>query len=527
VKGVGGKRVLVPLAVVIVLAAVYGLASFGRTATLGAGRPVVPPRSAAATSEMQACPSLGLAGAPTADVALVAAPATAGQGEAEVSRLGGTAATAVLSSVTRPGQLSVAAVRPAAAHHAVAGTVRHTTPAATPRPTSSAANAQHPASASSSGQTVPTLAAPGGVVVQASGSMARGLEVEQITGGVPAARCVSPGTDFWFVGPGQHSATRIQLYLANPGSQAADVSVEVSTDAGPLEGSTDTGIAVPAHSMVVQSLAPVVRGSRAVALHVRTSVGQVAAAVKETTRSGGSGAWLPVAQAPATTVVLPGLPGAAGTRQVFVAVPGIEDAHLQLTAVSTKGSYQPTGGTGLDIPGGSAISITLPSLSGIPAALRLTANVPITASAMMSGGAPGAPGVFTAASPSLQEQGVVAYNKAGRGAASQLVLSAPGRAVRAQITEIGLTGAAGTPQIVQIRAGHSLVKQLGKGGGAGRQTAFSVLITPLAGSGLLYAGRVITSSGTGGKVQSILPVASALTWVLLPHVQNTVITTVP
>jgi Family of unknown function (DUF5719) len=526
VKGLGGKRVLVPLAVVIALAAVYGLASFGRTATLGAGRPVVPPRSAAATSVVQACPSLGLAGAPTADVALVAAPATAGQGQAQVSRLGGTAATAVLSSVTRPGQLSVAAVRPAAAHHA-AGTVRRTTPAATPRPTSSAANAQPQGSASPSGQPVPTSAARGGVVIQASGSMARGLEVEQITGGVPAARCVSPGTDFWFVGPGQHSATRIQLYLANPGSQAADVSVEVSTDAGPLEGSTDTGIAVPAHSMVVQSLAPIVRGSRAVALHVRTSVGQVAAAVKETTRSRGSGAWLPVAQAPATTVVLPGLPAAAGTRQVFVAVPGIEDAHLELTAVSTKGSYQPTGGTGLDIPGGSAISIALPSLSGIPAALRLTANVPITASAMLSGGAPGAPGVFTAASPSLQEQGVVAYNKAGGGAASQLVLSAPGQAVRAQITEIGLTGAAGTPRIVQIRAGHSLVTQLGKGGGAGRKSAFSVLITPLAGSGLLYAGRVITSSGTGGKVQSILPVVSALTWVPLPHVQNTVITTVP
>lgn len=515
-KGVGGKRVLVPLVVVIALAAVYGLASLGRTATLGAGRQVVPPSRAVATSVVRACPSLGLAGSPATDVALVAAPATAGQGQAEVSRLGGTAAPAVLSSLTRPGQLSVATVRPAATpHHA----------AASPRPT--AATAHHTASASPDGQAVPTIAARGGVVVQASGSMARGLEVEQIAGGVPAARCESPGTDFWFVGPGQHSAARIQLFLANAGSEAADVSVEISTDAGPLEGSTDTGIAVPPHSMVVQSLAPVVRASRVIALHVRTSVGQVVAAVEESTRAAAGGGWLPVAQAPATELVLPGLPSAAGTRQLFVAVPGTQDAHLELTAVTAKGSYQPTGGTGLDIPGGSAVSIALPSLSGIPAALKLTSSVPVTASAMLSGGAPGAPGVLTAAAPSVQEQGVVAYNKAGGGAASQLVLSAPGRAVRAQITEIGPAGVAGAAQTVQISAGHSLVTQLAKGGTAGHTSAFAVLITPLAGSGLLYAGRVITTGGASGRVQSILPVASALTWVPLPRVQNGVITMVP
>jgi hypothetical protein len=81
--------------------------------------------------------------------------------------------------------------------------------------------------------------------------------------------------------------------------------------------------------------------------------------------------------------------------------------------------------------------------------------------------------------------------------------------------------------VVQIQAGHSMVAQLGKGGGAVHKSAFSVMITPLAGSGQLYAGRVVTSSGTGGKVQSLLPVISTLTIVPLPQVHNTVITTVP
>jgi hypothetical protein len=99
--------------------------------------------------------------------------------------------------------------------------------------------------------------------------------------------------------------------------------------------------------------------------------------------------------------------------------------------------------------------------------------------------------------------------------------------VTARITEIGPTGPAGTPQTVRIRAGHSLLTPLGKGGGAKRETAFSVIITPLAGSGQLYAGRVIIGSGTGGKLQSMLPVSSALTVVPLPHVRDTFITTAP
>jgi hypothetical protein len=503
VKSLTAKRILVPLGVVLVLGAVYALAAFGRAASLGAGTQVPPPQSAPATSVMRACPSAGMASSATTGVALVAAPATAGQGQAEVNRLGGTAGTHPLHSVTNPGQLSLARVRAVGATRTAA-------------------------SAPSGSQPVKTVAAQGGVVVQASGSMARGLEVEQVAAGdIPSARCETPGTDFWFVGPGQHSLARIQLFLLNPGSQPADANVEISTDAGPLQGRADMGIPVAPHSMVVQSLAPALHQSRSVALHVRTSVGQVVAAVEEVTHTGGSGAWLPAAQPPATHVVLPGLPAAAGTRQLFVAVPGTRDAHLKLTAVTTKGSYPPAGSAGLDIPGGSAAAIVLPSLSGVPAALKLSSDVPVTASAMLSGGAPGAPGVFTAASLPVEQQGVVAYDRAGGGLASQLVLSAPGRPVMARITEIGVTGPGGKPRVVQIRAGHSMVAQLGKGGGTIHKSAFSVLITPLAGSGQLYAGRVVTSSGTGGKVQSLLPVISTLTIVPLPKVQNTFITTAP
>ncbi|HEY5985236.1 MAG TPA: hypothetical protein VIV12_02470, partial [Streptosporangiaceae bacterium] len=73
----------------------------------------------------------------------------------------------------------------------------------------------------------------------------------------------------------------------------------------------------------------------------------------------------------------------------------------------------------------------------------------------------------------------------------------------------------------QVKARHSKVVPLGRSSGSHRRAYFAVVITPLPGSGPLYAGRVLLS---GGTIQSILPVASALTKVALPPVQNALVT---
>ncbi len=122
------------------------------------------------------------------------------------------------------------------------------------------------------------------------------------------------------------------------------------------------------------------------------------------------------------------MPPTAGTRQLFVTVPGTQDAHITLRAITTKGSYQPTGGSGLDIPGGSVAELSLSSLSAIPGALQVSSSEPVTATMLVPGGPAGTPGAFTAGLGAIQEQGVVAGNVTGGGLASALVLSAPGRA---------------------------------------------------------------------------------------------------
>jgi hypothetical protein len=510
----------ISLAVLLVaIAAAAGLAAWKHTVTVAAAAPQPQLHSAPVDTVLRACPAPGLAGAPSSQVALIAGPATTGAGRAVVSGIGASTG-APLASVTQPGALTVTGV-----HAVQAATHGKTAPGKTaPGKTPSPSSTPSPAPTS---QPVATVPAPGGVVIQASGAMARGLEAEQVLpGGRISARCGGPGTDFWFVGPGAFSVGHIQLFLMNVGSQPADVDVQAYTDAGPLQGSRDTGVAVAPHAMVTQSLEKMLHGTRMVALNVRTSVGQVVAAVEETTGAAHSGAWLPESGTPGTRIVVPGMPPTAGTRQLFVTVPGTQDAHITLSAVTDKGSYHPTGGGGLDIPGGSVAQLSLSSLSAISGAIEISSNVPVTASLLTPGGQKGTPGVFTAAAPALQEQGVVAANVSGGGAVSSLVLSAPWRAARVRVTEVGAGGGqpAAPGKVILVQAHHSLLQQLAAPAGTRRGSAFAVFVTPLPGSGPLYAGRVIMSSGRGGSLESVLPVSSALTVVPLPDVRDELVT---
>jgi Family of unknown function (DUF5719) len=453
------------------------------------------------SSAVRVCPAVGSAGPTAASVAVAAVPGSASSGNVVVTRLtpGGSATPgATVATDNQPGKLQISTVRAA-------------------DPLSASEQAGQPGSSPD----VRTSAGRGGVEVNATGAMAQGLEVEQTgPGGLVTAQCGAPGTSFWFVGPGQASASTLELYLTNTGSQPADAQVTVLTDVTkgpPLLGNADNGITVPPHSMVVQSLGQLLQSSKVVALNVSTSVGQVAAAVRESTAATDDGIWLPATQAPARQLVIPGMPTGGGSPQIFIAVPGSGAAQVKVTAVTAKGSYQPTGGTGIDLLGGSVTSIALPSLGGTPGAISISSSEPVAATLLVSGGPAGSPGAFAVSAAPVTEQGVVADNPAKSAGKTELVLSAPRHAATVRITTATATvSAVGQPgQIVQIGAGSSVVVPVSPPAGS-NGAEFSVVVTPQSG-GPIYAGRIIT---TGGTVQSVLPVPSSLTWIPLPGVSG-------
>ena len=291
----GGRLVRIPSAnrftvfalVVLALVALAGVAWLSKPVTVSAGQQAAAPRSVPVSVGARACPAPGAPGSRNTGLAVVAAAAGhPGAGRAVISRLSppGSAASP-LGTLSQPGTQSMSGV-----------------PAATGAAASPGGTAKNAATVQ-----------PGGVMVQAAGSMAQGLEAEQTAaGGVVTASCGSPGTDFWFAVPGQQSAGTISLALMNVDGQASAVNVDIFTDTGPLQTGVDTGINVPPHAMVVQSLAGLVHGSRAVALHVRTSVGRVVAALREAAHPTDAGQWLPPAQSPSTRLVIPGMPAVEG-----------------------------------------------------------------------------------------------------------------------------------------------------------------------------------------------------------------------
>jgi hypothetical protein len=120
---------------------------------------------------------------------------------------------------------------------------------------------------------------------------------------------------------------------------------------------------------------------------------------------------------------------------------------------------------------------------------------------------------------------VISGNPPSSGGSAELVLSAPQTAAQVQVTELTAAGQADvTFGTVQLGAGKTTVVNLNAPRQAGKSSPFAVVVTPLAGSGPVYAGRVVSQNDT---VRSILPVSSSLTWVPLPSVSNSVTTALP
>jgi len=496
------NRLILAFLVVLALAGLYGVAGLSRAVTLTAATPVGPAGRLQVNSALLACPAPGSAAPTGGSVAEASVPARTGSGQVALTPLHLITKAQPLTTVSTAPQLGQLTIK----------TV-HQAPVMPKK---------KKAMPSMAGGAVPTSLARGGVIISASGADAQGFDVEQLgPAGQPTARCQPPGSDFWFIGP-ETTKLQTELYLINADGAPANVHVGVQTDSGPRLGAPDSGIVVPPHSMVVQNLDKLVRSARAAALHVTTSTGRVVAAVRETGSAGKPGIWLPPAPEPATTQMLTGLPDVAGTRELYITVPGAAAARVTITAVTPRGSYQPTGGSRISLLGRLTTGVSLPALSGFAGSIKISANVPVTAVLEVSGGPAGAPGAFISGSAAITEQGVVAASPAGAAGTTEIVLSAPKQAASVRITQAvpgkALAGQQG--QVVHIPAKSATRIRLKLHKKAANASLIAVVVTPLTGSGPVYAARVAIS---GGAVVTVLPVNSSPTRIDLPSVRESLV----
>jgi uncharacterized protein DUF5719 len=511
------RRLALPGAVLLALVVVFVIALVTRPgATQGAGQSG---QGAAVTSITRSCPP-STPGSAAGQISMVALPArSAGAGSVAGSG-------AAKPAVTPAGSATFSAVlaAPAAAGGKTSGAGK----ASASSKASAKTKGTAPVTVSAAGAAT-TVTAPGGggTAVAATGRMAEGFEAEQSdASGTGLVSCTHPGADMWFVGTGQAAgAADVRLYLMNTGNLTASTDVTILTDTGQVSG-LRTAITVAPNQSVSENITPYVQGSQAVALHVQANTGQVAASVWEGGKGGG--AWLPQANAPATSLVIPGLTVASSVARLFVVVPGATDAQLKVVAYTPAGAVTQFPGSPVDASAGAATPLALNSLGASAAGLKLTSNQPVVAGVLVPGTGIGS---FTTAVPPITEQGVVAGNPAARGVTVGLLLTAPSAAARASISVIAADGSVITPagdQTVTVTARHTLALAVPRPSAGGRNP-FAIVISPQPGSGPLYAVRVVTS-GTGGlsaPLSSLLPVASARTSITLPPAQDSYTAVLP
>ncbi|HEY3687319.1 MAG TPA: DUF5719 family protein [Streptosporangiaceae bacterium] len=447
------------------LAALYGVAHFSTPSPANARVRVMEARRVDVVSSLVACPGAEMGGGATTRFGVVSPGAGSGAGRAEVRRAGaggkrvavlGRAGTGWFGDVTRPAEP---------------------------------------------------------LVVSGSGGLAAGLTSGQISvgkggkGALSGTHCTRPATDSWFVGPGPEDGD-LRLRVANPDDGPATVSVDVFSDVGELDESQAGAVFVPPHGSEVVSLATRARGARLAALHVRTSMGRVSAAVEAAGKGKAGADFVPGGSAPATSLVVPGVPGGSGGRDLLLAAPGDRDATVRVRAVTPNGTIVPGGDGVVQVPAGAVVPMPMDGmLSGRPCALTLTSDVPVVAGlrarSSYSGGGDVA---YTAAEPPLDGRGVAAVNRGDQGYQASVVLTALGGGVTARVSTETARGT-GSTKTVTIKSGRTM--EVAPPVPHGSASGYGIAATRTSGTGRLYAARVLWRKVDGGKLLTLDPLESA------------------
>ncbi len=323
-----------------------------------------------------------------------------------------------------------------------------------------------------SGAQLPRATAP--VVLTGEGSMATAgsgvVSSNATTGdttGLMAAPCLLPGTEQWFVGVGSTDDDRTELVLTNPDDAQATVDLRFYGPDGRVVVPGSPGVVVGGRSSRIVSVSALVDAPGPLSVAVRSSEGRVSVAARrlrtvDLTPAGAD--WQVPSAAPATTVVVPGIPGGAGGRSLEVVNPGAERAFVTVDVLGLTGAFAPAGADTVEVAPDSTTSVGLEAaLAGESASVRLTSSSPVSASVVSaSDRADAAPDLAVqSAQPALVRQGVSALATSTTGTASELVLSnAADTDAAVRFTVVSYAGVTLREDDILLAAGGSATRRI-------------------------------------------------------------------
>ena len=229
------------------------------------------------------------------------------------------------------------------------------------------------------------------ILVASDGAMATtgsAVIVRDVTEGprasLSAAPCLPPATLHWFSGLGATDDDLTELILTNPDDAQALVDLWFYGPKGRLVGPGSTGLEIGAHESRRISVSTQVPAEGPISLAIHATQGRVTAIAKRTQTVQGKPAgidWQVPSASPSNVIVIPGIPGQAGRRQLLVTNPGESSARVGVQVLGYQGPYEPSGASLLDVPPQSTATVSLEGRQGldeVPASIKLTSNVPVT-----------------------------------------------------------------------------------------------------------------------------------------------------
>lgn len=227
------------------------------------------------------------------------------------------------------------------------------------------------------------------VLVEATDGLAAGIFGARFgtTADPAAGECVSPAGERWFVGAGAGADHLATLHLANPdaGQAVADVTLW-STD-GPLEEVASRGLTITGGGAGVLDLEELAPHRDELAVRVTVSRGRVAATMVDSWSVDGekpTADWLADTAAPATSLLLPGLPRRADERVLTLVNPGEDAGRVTVRVVGARSTFAPRGLEEISVPAGRVVVTDLtaalrPAVADEDASLLVTSTVPMAA----------------------------------------------------------------------------------------------------------------------------------------------------
>lgn len=319
--------------------------------------------------------------------------------------------------------------------------------------------------------------------------------------GLAEAQCISPGSDFWFVGAGSQVGRRPRLYLTNADDTEAQVDIVMYDENGAVDNDTTRGLIVEPRAQRIVELDKYVPESEHLAVRVTAARGRVVGALRDE-RVDPQGRpigvdWIPSAVAPAERLVVPGLPPGSGRRTLTVVAPSDHSAVVDIRVFGKSGPFLPAENGRLEVPANTVRQVSLEDATAEQAAaIQITSDVPVTAGVRTEQGSdPTRDASFTAAAEPLTGPAVVPSTYNGDDQDGTLVLSAIGSGnVSAEIVVIGSGGRAEPPRTVTVASGTTKAYPIPK---PKRDSRYTVVVTPSEPGKLLGARVQVDSSAAG------------------------------